>query len=488
MRKVISFPVFLGAALAAGAFAVTAWDQAPVPGGKIFAEGDTWWHTAVGARILSTGAWPKTDPYSFTVHGNPWIAYEWLGEVCMSLSARLGSLQGMAGLLILLSISFVLLLYYYAWLRSRNPLASAVAVALLLPMEAAAFTLRPQLLGYIFLLVTLICLERFKQGNSKALWVLPGVFVLWVNTHGSFVLGLLIIGLYWSSGLVSFRCGGLVADLWGAKQRRHLLLISLLCVLGLMVTPYGARLAAYPFEFMFAQPDIPTLITEWQPLDFSLPFGMAFLLVVLALAILQVVFPRPYKLEVLTLLVFTAFESCVHGRFLIFFASVSAPVLAAYLADWLPAYDAAHDRYVLNAALIAVMAWGLLAFFPSQARLQEMLGRTFPVRAVEYLRAHPIPGGMFNEDTWGGYLIWSRGPDPKVFIDGRADIYEYGGVLADCVRIIQLDPQTFLLLQKYGIKACLLHRNTPLGILLAASPEWQRVYEDRISTIFARKQ
>ena len=96
--------------------------------------------------------------------------------------------------------------------------------------------------------------------------------------------------------------------------------------------------------------------------------------------------------------------------------------------------------------------------------------------------------GMFNEDTWGGFLIWSMGTRHQVFIDGRADIYEYSGVLTDYVRIISLDRRTPELLQTYHLKACLLHRGTPLGTYFEALPGWKRVYKDQISTIFARSE
>jgi hypothetical protein len=174
--------------LAAGAFATTRWQDVPV--GKVFREGDTWWHIAVGEHILSTGTWPTTDTYSFTVAGNDWVAYEWLGEVVLALATRLGGLRGLATLLVVLSITLLLLLYYFAYLRSGNVRASVLACILLLPVAGAFLTLRPQFIGYIFLLITLICLERFRQGHLRALWILTGIFLLWVNTHGTFLFGL----------------------------------------------------------------------------------------------------------------------------------------------------------------------------------------------------------------------------------------------------------------------------------------------------------
>ncbi len=79
-----------------------------------------------------------------------------------------------------------------------------------------------------FCCVTLICLERFRQGHSRALWILPPLFLIWVNTHGTFVFGLAAIGGYFASGLVKFQLGSLVAEPWTARQRIQLL-FTLLC-------------------------------------------------------------------------------------------------------------------------------------------------------------------------------------------------------------------------------------------------------------------
>ena len=136
---------------------------------------DTWWHLAIGERILAERTLPTADPYSFTVSGNDWMAYEWLGEVVMASAARWGGLPGLIALLIALSGMLLLLLYYYAYLRSGNVKAAFIACAVLLPAAAISFNLRPQLFGYAFLLITLIFLERFRQGRQKTSWNSPRI-------------------------------------------------------------------------------------------------------------------------------------------------------------------------------------------------------------------------------------------------------------------------------------------------------------------------
>ena len=174
LRKAFSFPVLLGIMLVAGACGgvyVKLQELPNLPSGKIqvaIFEGDTWLHILMGEDLLRTHQWPITDSYSFTAHGNAAMAYEWLGEVGMALVNRAGGLRGLAISLMALGSALLLLVYYYAWLGCGNSKAAFVACMLVTPLAAAAFTLRPQLLGYIFLALTLIVLEHFRQGADTA--------------------------------------------------------------------------------------------------------------------------------------------------------------------------------------------------------------------------------------------------------------------------------------------------------------------------------
>jgi hypothetical protein len=478
LRKAVSFPVLLAGLLVAGVFAGTRlnlWDP------------DTWWHIRVGQKILAEWKWPTTDPFSFTVSGNDWMAYEWLGEVLMGFSTRWGWLVGPTIMLIVLSASFMLLLNYYAYLRSGNVKAAFVASALVLPMAQAFFALRPQLIGYNFLLITLICLEHYRRGRRKILWALPLLFLVWVNTHGTFIFGLLVLGLFWVSGWVEFRKGALVAERWTPSQRRQLATVMLLCLLVLPLTPYGTRLAAYPLVLSLSQPVNVANIQEWQPISFNLLMGKYLLTLLLAFFLAQVISPLKYRLDEAALLVFAAYAGCVHLRFICLFLLVFTPLLAAFLARWVPPYQVAKDQFVLNAVLLGMVAVGLVVFFPSDRKLERLAEERYPLKAVAYLRSHPVRGPMLNEYGWGGYMIWALTPKHKVFIDGRADIYEYAGVLTDYLSIVRLEPRTLALLRTYGIESCLIPRKASLATLLAVLPDWEQVYADDVSVLFVRR-
>ena len=488
LRRIFSFPVFLGTLLVAGAYVGKLGNlYSSAPGSPMFfIENDTWWHLAVAARILRTHTFPTHDVYSFTALGSPWIDYEWLGDIVLELFWRHGGLQGLMLFVTLLAGIIMGLVFYYASFRSGNSKAAFVACAVLLPLASLQFTSRPQVLGYALLIVALICLEKFRQGRAKALWLLPLVFWLWVNTHGTFVLGFVIFGLYWACGLREIRLGRFYTERWTPKQRRQLELTFLICLAASLLTPYGTQLAAYPLKMFSSQHQIMQAVQEWQPLELSQLYGKIFLALFILFWTGLAATDLKLRLEDLLLLSFATVETFLHARFVILFVPVFAPLAAELLSRWIPQYEASKDHRILNFALITAIALGIGASFPSNSKLNRQFENHVPTKAVLYLKQHPNLKRVFNDANWGPYLLFVLGPSRKVFIDGRYDIYEYSGVLQDYLSIIHLAPGTLLLLKNYGVDACLVPRESSLATLLAAAPEWKSVYEDNLSVLFAR--
>lgn len=479
LKKCFSFPAFLGAILVAANFGI---DRA------LRLDPDTWWHLKYGDMILETGRWPTVDSWSFTVHGMPRVAYEWGGEVLIAFAYKLGGARGMDVLLITLTSVLTLLVYYFAWLRCRNAYAAFFSTFALLPLAALFFTLRPQLMGYIFLVITLIWLERFRQDEQKTLWVLPLIFLLWVNTHGSFALGFMVLGLYWLSGLVDFSSGGLYAIRWRPEQRLHMEVVGLLSIAVLPLTPYGTKLAAVPLNIATSLPLNFADIVEWQPL--TTDFWQAKLLLVLlaGFVVAQVTLQLRFRLEEMGLFLLVVYLSFVHMRFAILFAIVFAPLAASVFVRWAPVYNSKLDKYAVNATLMFAFVVAMVLFLPRRTTLQKNIARDFPVQAVRYLREHPVPGRMFNDYKFGGYLVWALAPKNKVFIDGRGDIYEEAWVFSDYSDIVGLKPDAIALLQSYGINLCLVSPNGALATLLTASTGWKEIYKDTLSAIFVRQE
>jgi len=82
--------------------------------GSMMGDPGTLWHTVAGERMLQTGEVIRTDPFSFTSQGQPWVAQQWLAEIGMALLHRI------AGLDALVLVAVTLLAATYAWLAGRS--------------------------------------------------------------------------------------------------------------------------------------------------------------------------------------------------------------------------------------------------------------------------------------------------------------------------------------------------------------------------------
>jgi hypothetical protein len=238
----------------------------------------------------------------------------------------------------------------------------------------------------------------------------------------------------------------------------------------------------------FSQPINVASIREWQPMAFNMPFGKLFLALLVGFLLAQIVLRPTWQLAELTLFLAGLVAACLHVRFLSVFVPFCAPLFAVILSRWIPPYDPGKDKYALNAVLIMAAVVGMVRFFPSREQLASRIAQHWPVKAVRYLEQHPPPQPMYNTYGYGGYLVYTLNGRNKVFIDGRADVYERTGVLADYLSIARVAPTTLPLLQAYNVRSCLIERDEPLATLLAASSAWQKVYADELSVLFIRGQ
>jgi hypothetical protein len=475
LHRAVSFPAMLGMLLVGAVFEVVQ---------SFNVDPDLWWHIKTGELILSTHRWATTDPYSYTAKGMPWMSCEWLGDVVFAAVYRMGGLRGLEALMVALASGVILGLYAFATLRSGNSKAGFVAAGVLLILANASFNLRPQMMGYLFLILTLIALERFRRGKQRAVWMLPMLFMIWINSHGSWIIGLSVVALYIACGLVSFQLGSLEAQRWSTSERLRLETVLMLSLAAITITPYGVRLAAYPFTVASSLPISVANIQEWQVMPFNLIGGKIFLVLMLGFILAQMAFRLSWHAYEILLFLFGTAMACLHVRFLLLFVPFFAPLLVTVLARWVPGYERSKDKYVLNFALMIAIVVAMMHYFPSKTDMDKKVADQFPVQALAYMQQHPVPSPLFNSYGFGGYMVEAG---YKTFIDGRSELFEQTGVLDDYMRITMLKPGAMKVLNAYGIRSCLLQRDEPLSTVLASMPDWQKVYSDNVSALYVKR-
>src|SRR5215467_2711098 len=163
---------------------------------------DIWWHLRNAQYLFQTHRLPAHDMYSFTVAGHYWVSHEWLSEIPYYLAYLALGLCGLKVLTFLVLDVIFLLLLYLCYQESRNFKASIVACLFATMLATVSFGPRTILFGYVYLVILLIILQRFRQRGDAPLWILPPLFCLWINTHGSWSLGMILFALIGISGFV----------------------------------------------------------------------------------------------------------------------------------------------------------------------------------------------------------------------------------------------------------------------------------------------
>jgi hypothetical protein len=341
---------------------------------------------------------------------------------------------------------------------------------------------RTLLFGWLCMVGLLLVLDRFQR-TGKGLWLLPPLFALWINLHGSWIFGVVVLVLTIASGLVEGEWGLVVARRWTPGELKKLLLALAASLAALFVNPFGYKLLLFPFDVTFRLRGDVQAVGEWQPVDFSAGDGKLALIVILALVAAALFSRRRWRLDEALLTAFALWAALSHVRFLFFAGLVLVPILAPRLKLF-PPYQRELDKPWLNAGIMAAVVGSIIFFLPSSAQLRQKVDETYPRAALEFMQRQHLVGRIFNEYGWGGYIEWNA-PQVKVFIDGRGDIFMSNGSFDDHVSAIRIR-QPFEILDKYRIDYVLLEPKQPLGYLLGQSPAWHPIYTDKVAVLFER--
>jgi hypothetical protein len=215
-------------------------------------------------------------------------------------------------------------------------------------------------------------------------------------------------------------------------------------------------------------------IGEWNPTSWhNAPQFLCILLAGLALVLWCGVRVPIGRLLLLLVTLGMAFLHVRHQSSFIILAACVLPPLFMSKATSRPA-----PKWLLLGAIPLLLGRAILPLTPpdGQATPRQLLAAVPPE-----LRHEPV----FNGYTFGGPLILAG---IRPYIDGRAEMYGDPFVL-DYVKITDGDMNRFnRAVDRYGIRWTMIPTsNSELIKKLDSSPDWRRLYSDKIGVIHVRK-
>jgi hypothetical protein len=390
-----------------------------------YSDFDWGWHYRYGEYFFTHGQVLRHDIFSWTMAGYEWVNHSWLFDPLVYLLYTRFSFIGLS-----IAGALASVLTFYLCVRRVQLGYWQVAVLAVffyaLTRDITLQGLRTQVVGLLLLalLGELLVLER--AGRHWPHWVLPGLFCIWANLHGSFLLGLVVFGVHVAWDLIFDQMRG------RALPRRWYLFAGsyLASIVATLANPftYGVYLEA---RRHFGNPHL-TYVVEWMPPDFSELVGMVCLVYVLVVAYGFLVRRTLADIPHILISSGTFYLATTTRRHVAVFVVLTLPIAASAIKDVRFRVTGVARTSAVLAVLIATFGIGVFEkrteyydVLHSSMRTYCWYGSGCSEGLAEFLLRQPPIGRGFNFYDWGGFLI-GRGVQTKLFIDGRMHLWERG--------------------------------------------------------------
>lgn len=456
---------------------------------------DFWFHLAYGRIISQTHSLPLADRFSFSMAGQSYEseAGYWLAQLGMYGLFSLGGPEWtilVFGLLVTAAYGLLLLMCRLAGAGWR---AAAAGVLFAAVLGSSNWNIRPQLLAFPLLALSLWLLEKIKTSAHPWRWGLALMVCMaaWVNIHGTYFIPFVVL---------AFRA--VEMGLRAQRERDYAPLKPLISSLGwmmagLVLNPRGLALPIY-FARMAQSGPVQQLVGEWQPPVLQNLDGATFF-ALLGLSILLLIYARR-GVGLADLLGFLFF-GCLALRYqrAIAWFGMTQAVLVALSFDRLMTKQVSvqpgKENQRLNVLVLglqiclalASLPW-LRAYWPLVPAKKDIYARETPILAVANLQEVLPAGNVYSELGFSGYISWAGDTRYKIFVDPRFEFFP-PALWQEYLQINRAAPGWQSRLDEYNVDALMLSPHVQPALIQAAlnSPAWRHVAGDDIAELFLRR-
>jgi hypothetical protein len=301
-------------------------------------------------------------------------------------------------------------------------------------------------------------------------------FLIWVNLHGGFFVGLLILFLF--CVLEIFKKTNIFQKLISLpffqgqnykiqsySKILFLFIVLIFSFLATLLNPYGLRIYEEIFLRTSADNFLRFHIVEWHPLLFS-SFSLAIIFYLCLFLGLLICLRKKIEFSQLVLVFVFLFFSFLNQRHFPIFVILTIPIFAQLLFYFREMIVPERQEILIGGYkkwvfIFFILVLAVYNFYPGikHSLQKNNFLEGYPEKALPFLKTLPLSENLFNDYGWGGYLIW-RLPERKLFIDGRMPSWREKGkfVFGDYVKIKKAEDNYRELLERYDLKIFLLNK------------------------------
>jgi hypothetical protein len=498
---------------------------------------DVWAHLRFGQWMMDHGSSPEREP--FCELSDPEIQlinFPWLAQLTSLGAFRLGEYLaggdevrrfagGVAGLrslsFLLAALASIFFLAAYARASGSILVGAMGLLAYNLLAPGGLGVLRPQLFGVALFALYLWALAG--PMSWRPLLVLALAMAAWANLHGSFVMGLALIGAHLGGRLLeAARPEGRsnLSDALADPQARWLLVTLAACSASALANPYGPMLYLHVLTFG-RNPTVRTF-DEFQPLSFTLGPAAMWLFVASWLLLLgswALARKGPTPTALLLVLLFGVFPAA-QRRMLVWWLPLvpflAAPAWAALLDRWRgtslspetrspaltgaaalavlclvlvspPVSSLARGPAPLSTALVRGTPWEL-ALILDGVNVPGERARKLREGIVTAFKGKPFHGKIFATEAAAEVLVW-RGPIPShVVVYTHIHLFNMTHWTA-CMKVKAGEKGWDVQLDRWKVNLIVAEPSSalPLCQLVSRHPDW-RVLDGRLDELSSTGQ
>lgn len=429
---------------------------------------DYLWHFKAGEYMINHGIL-RRDVFSWYTMNKYWMSHEWLFEIIIyGLKVIFSNYH----VLIYSFLSIFLLLFILFFCNKKNYLKNIpftlmwflIFIILLFGYMQA----RPHLISFSFLAITIYVLyDLYKNSDSKKIYILPFLSILWANFHGgSSNLPYLLCLLFIIGGLFSFEFDKIVFKKLSRKQIIKYFSVMILCMLTVCINIHGFKMFTYPYLNMLDSVMINN-IGEWKSTNLHEIYHYIYFIILIIIIFTMLLSKKKIEFMDLLLLAFSTYLGLKSIRFWMYLYIVMSFVIFEYV-------NARKEDKSTISCIFLFTALLFCLFIKEFTKVINIDYKYMLDDKIINLIKKENPERLYNMYDYGGELIYN---DILVFIDGRADLYSKYNY-SDYLKISKLEGDYIKIIEKYDFDYFLVDEKYPISTYLKYNFDYELLYKN----------